>query len=59
VEHVENWRTASYSGSSGGNCVEVGQSADGVAVRDTKRRDGAVLRLSAGAWRRLTDTLKK
>jgi Domain of unknown function (DUF397) len=53
------WRKSSYSGGQGGNCVEVGQSADGAAVRDTKRRDGVVLKFSADAWRRLTDTLKK
>jgi hypothetical protein len=52
------WRKASYSGN-GGDCVEVGLSADTVLVRDTKRQDGAVLRFSADAWRRLTYTLKK
>jgi hypothetical protein len=45
------WRTASYSGTSGGNCAEVGQSAGRVLVRDTKNRDGAVLSVPAQAWR--------
>lgn len=32
-----SWRKSSFSGSNGGNCVEVGQSADGsIMVRDTK-----------------------
>ena len=52
------WRKATYSGN-GGNCAEVGQSSDHVLVRDTKNRKGAVLRFSPGAWRGLTDQLKK
>jgi len=36
------WRTSSYTGSGGGNCVEVGdQTGDGrILVRDTKRPPG-------------------
>jgi hypothetical protein len=34
------WRTSSFSGASGGQCVEV--SADG-AVRDSKNPEGGVL----------------
>jgi hypothetical protein len=52
------WRTSSYSGSQGGNCVEVGQNDNRVLVRDTKDRPGAVLRFSPQAWRRLADRLK-
>jgi hypothetical protein len=47
------WRKSSYSGNNGGNCVEVGNALRGVVVRDTTDRAGAVLRLSAGAWRAL------
>jgi hypothetical protein len=47
------WRKSSYSGNNGGNCVEVGSAARGVLVRDTTDRAGAVLSLSAGAWRAL------
>jgi Domain of unknown function (DUF397) len=47
---VRNWRKARRSGGNGGACVEVGNHGDGVAVRDTKRRDGAELRFSAKAW---------
>jgi hypothetical protein len=41
------WRTSSYTGSGGGNCVEVGdQTGEGrVLVRDTKDRRGPVLAL--------------
>lgn len=52
------WRKATYSGN-GGDCVEVGQSADGVGVRDTKHRDGTELRFSPLAWRRFTASLKR
>lgn len=44
------WRTSSYSTSSGGNCVELGALSEGVAVRDSKHRDGAVLRYSRTDW---------
>jgi hypothetical protein len=44
------WRKSSYSGNDGGNCVEVAASGL-VLVRDTKDRAGAVLPLSAAAWR--------
>jgi hypothetical protein len=45
------WRKSTYSAANGGQCVEVGSVAAGVAVRDTTDRAGAVLRVSAGAWR--------
>jgi hypothetical protein len=32
------WRTSSFSGSSGGSCVEVARLPGGIAVRDTKDR---------------------
>jgi hypothetical protein len=53
-----NWRKASFSGN-GGDCVEVGQSSDGVGVRDTKDRDGGELRFNAGAWRRFLASVKR
>ena len=39
------WRTSSYTGSGGGNCVEVGNHAQDrrVLIRDTKDRRGPVL----------------
>jgi len=47
------WRTASFSGNGGGNCVEVGQGADGaILVRDTKDdTNGPVHRYTADEWR--------
>ena len=54
------WRTSTYSSSNGGNCVEVGQAARSVAVRDTKQNgSGPVLRFTPAAWRRFADQVKR
>ena len=53
-----SWRKSSYSGGSGGNCIEVGSKQDVIVVRDTKDRQGPVLKVSAEAWRRFADRLK-
>ncbi len=39
------WRKSSYSGNSGGECVEVRAGLD--AVRDSKNSDGPVLEFSS------------
>jgi cobalamin biosynthesis protein CobT len=52
-----NWRKSSYSGSNGGECVEVA-SAGAVLVRDTVDRHGPVLTFTADAWRAFTTTIK-
>ncbi|MFC4532368.1 DUF397 domain-containing protein [Sphaerisporangium dianthi] len=45
------WRKASYSGDSGGQCVEVARSVPGVVgVRDSKVFGGPVLLCSPGEW---------
>jgi Domain of unknown function (DUF397) len=44
------WRKSSYSGNSGGNCVEVGGAAHLIAVRDSKDPDGARLAFGREAW---------
>jgi hypothetical protein len=44
------WRTSSYSSNAGPNCVELGALSDGVAVRDSKHRDGAILHYSPADW---------
>ena len=45
------WRTSSYSGANGGQCVEIAGRRDGarVLVRDTKNRAGVILRFSPQA----------
>jgi hypothetical protein len=52
-----NWRKSSYSGSNGGECVEVA-TAGSVLVRDTTDRTGPVLTFTAEAWRAFTATIK-
>ena len=52
-----NWRKSSYSGSNGGECVEVA-TAEGVLVRDTTDRNGPVLTFTVGAWRAFTTTIR-
>jgi hypothetical protein len=51
------WRTSSYS-NNGGECVELASASRVVGVRDTKDRSGAMLRVSAEAWKRFTASLK-
>jgi Domain of unknown function (DUF397) len=53
-----NWRKASYSGSGGGNCLEVASSDHVVLVRDTTNRSGGTLAFSVEAWGRFTATLR-
>jgi hypothetical protein len=53
------WRKSSYSGSNGGNCVEVAALPGNVlAVRDSKNPDGPVLTFSRAEWRTFTTALK-
>lgn len=53
-----NWRKSSYSGDSGGNCVEVAASGI-VLVRDTTQHGhGPVLRVTPADWTRLVTSVK-
>ncbi|WP_052851466.1 DUF397 domain-containing protein [Streptomyces avicenniae] len=46
------WRKSSYSGNTGGNCVEVAGGVPGVVpVRDSKVAEGPVLAFPVTAWR--------
>ncbi|WP_017592698.1 DUF397 domain-containing protein [Nocardiopsis potens] len=44
------WRTSSYSGTGGGQCVEVADLPAATLVRDSLTPDGAVLAFGRGAW---------
>ncbi|WP_225849072.1 DUF397 domain-containing protein [Streptomyces sp. HPF1205] len=45
------WCKSSYSGSGGGNCVEVAATPDAIYVRDSKTAgDGPTLRVGPAAW---------
>ncbi len=53
------WRKSSYSGGSGGNCVEVATNLPGlVAVRDSKNPGASPLLLTRTQWRTLTARLR-
>jgi hypothetical protein len=53
------WRTSTYTGNGGGNCVEVGDAARMILVRDTKDRTGPVLRFTPAAWRGFAKRIKR
>jgi hypothetical protein len=54
---TDAWRKSSYSGSEA-NCVEVGNAASRVEVRDTKDGQGPTVTVSTDAWRRFTAKIK-
>jgi hypothetical protein len=54
---MDDWRKSSYSGSNGGQCVEVASSAS-VTVRDTTDRDGVMLAFSVEVWQKFTRALR-
>jgi hypothetical protein len=59
MDSKPSWRKSSYSGSQGGNCLEVsGSQAGRILVRDTKDRTGPVLRFSPADWRKFARQLK-
>lgn len=54
------WRKSSYSGNNGGSidCVETGQEAGRILVRDSVDRAGLTMPVPADAWRSFTSRLK-
>ncbi|AZM89657.1 DUF397 domain-containing protein [Streptomyces sp. W1SF4] len=48
------WIKSSYSGSNGGNCVEVATTPAAIHVRDSKVPDGPTLDLAPASWAALT-----
>lgn len=53
-----SWRKASASSGNGGACVEVGQHAMSLLIRDTTDRDSGSLRFSPEAFRAFTARLR-
>lgn len=54
-----SWRKSSYSNGDGGDCVEVARPGEGLWVRDSKRADGRVVAVGAGAWGAFLTTLAR
>ena len=53
------WRTSSYSGNGGAQCVEAGHADGSVLVRDTTQHGaGPVLRVTPAGWARFTARLR-
>jgi hypothetical protein len=51
-----SWMKSSYSGPTGGNCVEVAFLAEGdVAVRNSRHPDGPALIFTKGEWEAFLD----
>jgi hypothetical protein len=54
-----SWRKSSFSGGSGGDCVEIAEGFPGlVPVRDSKDPKGPSLIFTAAAWSSFTTALK-
>ncbi len=53
-----HWKTSSHS-TGNGLCVELAVIDDGVAVRDSKDRDGGTLRFSAAGFRAFLGALAR
>ena len=54
-----DWRKSSYSGTNGGNCVEVARNLPGVvAVRDSKDPGGPALAFTPADWEAFTARLR-
>ncbi|MFE7117203.1 DUF397 domain-containing protein [Streptomyces sp. NPDC057654] len=51
------WRKSSYSGSNGGQCVEVAKGSDTVHVRDSKDPDGGHLVVTPQVWSAFITTI--
>lgn len=52
------WRKSSYSGSNGGNCIEISAAPGTVAVRDSTDPHGPVLTFDSQDWRRFAGQVK-
>jgi hypothetical protein len=52
------WRTSSYTGNGGGNCIEVADDTPVILVQDTKDREGGTLAFTSDAWATFTASLK-
>ena len=52
------WFKSSYSGSEGGQCLEVAHDRATIHIRDSKIAEGPTLQVSQAAWRVFTAAAK-
>lgn len=52
------WRKASYSGSNGGSCVEVGSADRKILVRDSTNRAAGHIDVTTEAWTAFLSKIK-
>jgi hypothetical protein len=52
------WRKSSRSNGNGSNCVEVGETAEIIGVRDSKDRSGPVLAFGPEVWVSFIEAVK-
>ncbi|WP_330282904.1 DUF397 domain-containing protein [Streptomyces sp. NBC_00588] len=53
------WRKSSYSGNTGGDCVEVATLTQGIAIRDSKNPAHGILTLTPEAWAALVAYVRR
>ncbi|MFC8364288.1 DUF397 domain-containing protein [Streptomyces griseorubiginosus] len=53
-----HWFKSTYSGSEGGQCLEVAISADVIHIRDSKHPEKTTLQVSPTTWTTFTTALK-
>jgi hypothetical protein len=56
---VAQWRTSSYSGGSGTECVQVAELEQAVVTRDSKDPGGAVLAFTSAEWAAFVGAVKR
>ena len=60
MEPVEpTWRKSTYTTANGGDCVELAQNSEEIAVRDSKHPDGTRLRFTPRGFQSLVRGLKE
>ena len=57
TQQVTGWRNPSRSAQVP-DCVEVGRTADGAAVRETKKRSAGYITVSRSQWTAFLNTIK-
>lgn len=56
--NAAQWRKSSRSSDKGDACIEVAGMTAGVAIRDSKDRDGGIVQVESGAFHRLLDCIR-